>query len=88
MNDPNMFFVCAMGIGVVFIGLITFIFITMSSSAIIRSTESHKKAQPVEEAEPVQEPIANRQQFVASVSAVIAEQLNTDVNAIKIKSIN
>ncbi|PWM47240.1 MAG: hypothetical protein DBX47_01000 [Clostridiales bacterium] len=88
MNDPNMLFVCAMGMGVVFCGLIILIFLSWAVSSIIKARAPHKEeAQPKPIIEVKQEPIANRQEFVAAISAVIAEQLGTDINAIRIKSI-
>ena len=35
----------------------------------------------------VQEPIANRQELVAAISAALAEELGTDVSAIRILSL-
>ena len=87
MNDPNMFFVCAMGMGVVFVGLILLVFISMAASSIIRKTKYDNENKFAEEPQVTEGAIENRQEFVAAVSAVIAEQLGTNVDAIKIKSI-
>ena len=85
MQTPSILFVCLMGMGIVFIGLILLVLITMLSSFIIRKTE--KKAVEAPAAAPADEPIKNRGEFVAAVSAVIAEQIGTDADAIRIKNI-
>ncbi len=90
MNDPNVLFVCAMGLGVVFCGLIFLILVSVIASKIINLAQSRKKPENKPDTSKdisQSEPIANRKEFVAAVSAVIAEQLGTDINAIRIKSI-
>jgi len=84
-------FVVALGISVVFIGLICIIVLCKILSAICQLTE--KKTQPEVTATPatavapaVSQPIENRQEIIAAVSAVLAEELGTDVSAIRILS--
>lgn len=52
------------------------------------AVESAPAPAPVVSAAPaVQKPIPNRQKIVVAISAAIAEELGTDVSAIKIKSL-
>lgn len=87
-------FVVAMGVGTVFVGLICIIFISMLMSFIYRGLVKNKPADkavpnapaasaPV--AAPVQ--IANKQEFVAAVSAAIAEFSGCSAEGIRIHSI-
>ena len=78
--------VVAMGIGIVFIGLIAIVIICKIMSAIIvpKATKVDKAVSaPVTENKAV---IENRQEIIAAVAAVIAEELGTEVEALKIHS--
>ncbi|MBE7031471.1 MAG: hypothetical protein E7401_00740 [Ruminococcaceae bacterium] len=85
-------FVCVMGIGTVFVGLICIVFICMLMSVAVRafSKKAPKQAEsaPVTSATPqaVTLPPAEKQAIVAGVCAVIAEELGTDVSNIKVLS--
>lgn len=82
-------FVCLMGIGTVFVGLICIIIVCKIVSGIIRLSE---KAPAKETAEATPAPAAqsteipDRQRLIAAVSAAIAEELGTDVSALRIIS--
>ena len=76
-------FVCLMGMGVTFLGLTCLIFLTGVMGKICRKYE--KKAAEPEKAV-TEEGIPNRAELIAAVSAVIAEELGTDVSAIRIHS--
>ena len=80
--------VCVMGIVTVFIGLICLIFITNIMSAICRKTSKPEPVQSPAKPAPSQKaaPIANKQEIIAGVCAVIAEELGTDVSNIKVTS--
>ncbi len=89
-------FVCVMGIGTVFVSLIFLVAITVLLSKICRILSGEKKtdeaaftAAPAAPAAPVlkEAQIADRGEFVAAVSAAIAEELGTDVSGIRIISI-
>ncbi|MBQ5757900.1 MAG: OadG family protein, partial [Clostridia bacterium] len=73
-----------------FIGLIALILIISLTSLIINSLNSKKKEEPVKA---VSTPavngneIANRQEFVAAVSAAIATVMGKDVSGLRIRSI-
>ncbi len=80
-------FTCIMGIVTVFVGLIALIAITMAMSAVIKLI-SKPKANSSEAVSPASNnaPIANKQEIIAGVCAVIAEELGTDVSNIKVVS--
>lgn len=88
-------FVCALGLGVVFIGLICIVIICNIMSLLLRSNGKPSEtksdmtplATPIAVAPAKNEAIPNRQEFVAAVSAAIAEDLNTDISGIRIHSI-
>lgn len=81
-------FVCAMGIATVFIGLICLIFITNIMSAVCGKVSKPESAQSAAKSAgaPKAAPIANKQEILAGVCAVIAEELGTDVSNIKVTS--
>ncbi len=84
----SMGFVCLMGMGTVFVGLICIIILCSLFSAIVRGTQKKEKAAPVAAPEkPVKdEPIPDRQQMIAAVCAAVAEELGTDVSALRVVS--
>ena len=86
MNVPN-WFVCVMGMGVTFIGLICLIFITQITGAVCHmfAKEPEKKAEPAAAA-PAAGEVPNRGELIAAVSAAVAEELGTEVSAIRILS--
>lgn len=92
MNEVSNLFVVAMGLGTVFVGLISIIFISkIMSFFCTKFAKINKSAaptvKPVAPANSAPVEIANKQEFVAAVSAVIAEQLGCGVEGIRIKSI-
>lgn len=78
-------FVVLMGLGIVFFGLICIVFLCQIMSFVCNSMT--KEASTAVVPSPSEEAIPNRQEFVAAVSAAIAEELGTDVSGIKICSI-
>lgn len=89
MGD-NALFVTCMGVGTVFVGLVCIVILCMIMSAIVRlfSKKTVPAAEPVQTAAPVKNAvIANKQEFVAAVSAAIAEDMGTDITGIRIHSI-
>lgn len=92
--ELNSAFVCIMGMGIVFIGLICIILLCKIMSAVIRIAEgksAQAPAAPVASAAAApavaSDEIPNRQEFVAAVAAAIAEDMGTDISAIRIHSI-
>ena len=89
-------FVVIMGMGIVFVGLICIVLLCGIMSKVVKILEkmtavSEPAAAPAPAAAAapvaVQEPIANRQELVAAISAALAEELGTDVSAIRILSL-
>ena len=80
-------FVVGMGVGTVFLGLVCIVLLCLIMSAICRVSEKKPDA-PI--AQPVSGPsakqIENRQEIIAAVSAAVAEELGTDISAIRIHS--
>lgn len=84
MEYSNLF-VCLMGMGTVFFGLICLIVLTMIMGKVVGGRTAPAAAPaPVPAAPAAQEP--NRQELVAAVSAAIAEELGTDITGIRILS--
>ena len=81
-------FVVVLGIGTVFIGLICLILLCKIVGLLCGATKKEKNKTPVAATTPVasNEPIANRQEIIAVVSAAVAEELGTDISAIRILS--
>ena len=80
-------FVCLMGLGTVFLGLICIILLCMLTGTICQKFDKTSKASLESKATETQPVISNRQEFIAAISAAIAEDLNTDVSAIRILSV-
>jgi len=80
-------FVCLMGMGTVFFGLICLIILTAIMGKIVggRAAAVPAPAAPAP-AVPAAAPEGNRQEIAAAVSAVIAEELGTDITGIRILS--
>ena len=95
VNYPD-WFVCALGVGTVFVGLVAIIILCKILGALCQINcklpEKSKEqittttpAAPVQSAGPVE--IPNRRETIAAISVAIAEDLGTDVSAIRIVSI-
>ena len=87
MPQYSNLFVCLMGMGTVFFGLICLIALTTIMGKIVGG-RAVPAAMPAPAAAPVSaaaEP--NRQELVAAVSAAIAEELGTDITGIRIVSL-
>lgn len=84
-------FVVIMGLGTVFVGLISIIILISIMGLIIRRFA--KEEAPVKAAEAAGQgggmvsDIPHRAEFVAAVSAAIAEELGTDISKLRIESI-
>ena len=82
-------FVVVMGLGVVFFGLICIVVLCSLMSLILKEKGQANAVSAVPVASPAQNaaaPIANKQEIIAGVCAVIAEELGTDVSGIKVLS--
>ncbi len=90
MPEPSNLFVCLLGIGTVFIGLICLILLCkivgLLTNKKTETTEVPATAVNITPAASVTTTIENRQEIIAAVSAVIAEELGTDISALRIIS--
>ncbi len=75
----------ATGIGTVFIGLIAIIVLCKIIGFLCGGSQKSEKT-TVPAVVSSNQPIENKQEIVAAVSAVIAEELGTDVSALRILS--
>lgn len=83
-------FVCVMGMSIVFIGLICLIVLIQILGKVSQMANKETAPAPVAAAPaaaPAADVIPNRGELVAAVSAALAEELGTDVTAIRIVSI-
>ncbi len=90
---PHDWFVVAMGISVVFIGLICIVILCKIMSAVCRLGEgkpAKETAANTPAATPAKavaaEEIPNRAEIIAAVTAVAAEEMGADVSAIRVLS--
>ena len=85
-------FVCIMGIGTVFAGLVCIILLCKIYAAIINLGKKDEApatvgVTPAVTAKPATAPvIEDKQKIIAAVCAAVAEELGTDVNALKVIS--
>jgi len=93
-KDPGTLFVCLMGVGIVFVGLVCLVFICKLLGLVINRPSSASSEPKVESAPqqsvasaPVAAPIQNRQELIAAISAAIAEENGTEVSGIRILSV-
>lgn len=96
MPEYSSLFVCLMGMGTVFFGLICLIALTMIMGAIVGRNAPAGAPVPAAPAPAAANrspavgtpaaPEANRQEIAAAVSAAIAEELGTDITGIRILS--
>lgn len=87
--DYSNLFVCLMGMGTVFIGLICLVFLVTLMSAVCRKLKKTDAA-PAAAAAPVAAPqldTGKKAELLAAITAAIAEEMGTDVSAIRIASI-
>ena len=89
MPEPSIPFVILMGVGVVFIGLICIILLSLAMSAICRSMGDKTPAPAPAAAAPAASAgnILNRQAMVAAIAVAVAEEMGTDPAGIRILSI-
>jgi len=93
-KDPALGLVLILGVGIVFLGLVSIILICkLMSMVTIMLTNSNEAAEskPTAPTAPVaaakaSTQIENKQEIIAAVSAVVAEELGTDISAIRILS--
>ena len=84
--DYSSLFVCLMGMGTVFFGLICLIVLTTLMSAICGRGQSPAAPVPAVPAAPPA-PAEDRQALAAAIAAAVAEDLGTDITGIRILSL-
>ena len=88
MEYSNLF-VCLMGMGTVFVGLICIVLIVSIMSAIVRKLKGNAAAPAPVAAAPVQPQVnsGKKPELIAAIAAAIAEDMGSDVSAIRFVSI-
>ena len=84
MPEYGSLFVCLMGMGTVFFGLICLIVLTTVMGKVVGGRPAPAAPAPVAAAPAA--PEGNRQEIAAAVSAAIAEELGTSITGIRIVS--
>ena len=84
--DYSNLFVCLMGLCTVFVGLICIIVLVSVMSNVVRRTDAKTAAPAIPAPAATPAVSAVTPEMVAAVSAAIAEELGTDVSAIRIVS--
>lgn len=84
--DYSSVFVCLMGMGTVFFGLICLIVLTTIMGRICGFGKQTAPAAAVPAPATAAAPQVDQQELVAAVSAAIAEELGTDITGIRILS--
>lgn len=87
--------VVGLGVGIVFAGLICIVILCVLMGKVIRLLEKKEASVPAAEAAPAAAPVAaaapeaipNRRELVAAIACCLAEELGTDVEAIRIVSL-
>lgn len=85
--DYSNLFVCLMGLGTVFVGLVCIILLVTLMSYVCRKSEGKSAPAPAPAPATVDAPKAGvGPELIAAVSAAIAEEIGTDISAIRIIS--
>ena len=89
-GDPSNLIVVLMGICVVFIGLVCIIalieLMTLICNAFFKEKKPKTKEAPVSAPAASSDVIENREELVAAVCAAVAEELGTDISALRVVS--
>ena len=84
---PN-WFVCVIGMGIVFLGLLGLVLICQLLGTACAAMAKKQPSAPVAAAPAAASAeIPNKQEFIAAVSVAIAEEMGEDVSAIRITSV-
>ncbi|MCX4371684.1 MAG: OadG family protein [Dysosmobacter sp.] len=86
MPEYSSSFVCLMGMGTVFFGLICLIVLTMIMGKIVGGRPAPAVTAPAPAPAAAAAPEGNRQEIAAAVAAAIAEELGADITGIRIVS--
>ena len=83
-KEPTTLETVVMGIGTVFVGLVAIVIICKIVGLLCGAAKKPKEETVVQNT--VNAPIENKGEIVAAVCAVVAEELGTDVSAIRVHS--
>lgn len=83
-QEVNNLFVVGLGVGTVFVGLVCIVLLCKIIGFFCNAGTKKTDEPVVQISEPVV--IENRQEIIAAISAVAAEELGTDISAIRILS--
>jgi len=91
-SEPASWFVVLLGVAIVFVGLVTIILLCELMNYIYDKVTQGKKATATEAPAAASAPAAplaipNREEFIAAVSAALAEEMGEDISAIRILSV-
>lgn len=86
MEYSNLF-VCLMGMGTVFIGLISLVLLVSVMSAILRNGQKAAPAPAAAAPVQAQPDQSKKPEIMAAIAAAIAEDMGTDVSNLRIVSI-
>lgn len=88
MAEVSTGLVVGLGVSIVFAGLISIIFILYIMGALVNAFQKKKTTEEVKQTVVPQDTvIPNKGEFIAAVSAAIAEDLGTDISGIRIVSV-
>ncbi len=86
MEYSNLF-VCLMGMGTVFVGLTCLVFLVNAMGAVLRKNQKAEAAPAVSAPAQPQMDNAKKGEVMAAIAAAIAEDMGTDISAVRIVSI-
>lgn len=86
MEYSNLF-VCLMGMGTVFVGLTCLVFLVNAMGAVLRKNQKAEAAPAVPAPAQPQMDNAKKGELMAAIAAAIAEDMGTDISAVRIVSI-
>ncbi len=90
MEYSNLF-VCLMGMGTVFLGLVCLVFLVKVMCAVVNSGEKKQAVVATPAPAPVAAPApmnnGKKEELMAAIAAAIAEDMGTDISAVRIVSI-
>ncbi len=88
MQEPSTWFVCLMGVGTVFVGLVCIVVICYLLSFIAKKTlKDNTASESANATETAPLSGENRQEMIAAISAAIAEASGKEMSAIRILSV-
>lgn len=93
--EPELWFICVLGIAVVFVGLVCIILMVLLMNKLTTVGRSQKEEAPAAKTAVAFTPasavtesnvIENRSEIIAAIVAAVAEESDTDISAIRVLS--